>query len=575
MSPLGLVALLLGLRSVFGGPELLLNPGFENGINGWHSSGFLMTTDTTHVHGGVAAVRCSGRTNVNQGPSQNFQAHPDTRYTFHVFLRLATGSPTQEAKVTVALKRSDNGQDEYIRVANHPYITPADGWVNVGGNFHIPNHAYSQARVYLEGIATSVEFYIDDASLKELEYNSGWKAAANAKIEEFRKSNIHFNFHVDPKFSASDIKVKIDHRKHLFGFGSLLRPDHLLSSTHQRYRDIAYYMFNWAVLQDYKWTFNRGTPDHPDYSRALAATDELAKNGIQVRGHCMFWDVPDKEPSWVKPLSGQALKDAVDERIRYMTSITKGKLAHWDINNEILHGNFFEAKTGDPAYSQHMYRAVHAADPSPKLFLNDYNVVAQGSHTLAYLTMIQKFKSANIGLGGVGVQSHFSNYTAPDVTLMKHRLDVLGIAGLPIWITELDLSAHDENTRADWYENALRVYFSHPSVEGVLFWGFWDDDVVYDRALVHGSSFTLDKAGERYLHLIKEEWSTHVNRSLSAGTSFNVKGFQGTYDLTVLYHDKPIQTQTFTLGKTDKTLNITISGDGHQINVPAHPNPFG
>ena len=51
---------------------------------------------------------------------------------------------------------------------------------------------------------------------------------------------------------------------------------------------------------------------------------------------------------------------------------------------------------------------------------------------------------------------------------------MLAQAGVPIWVTELDVQAQDENRRADFYENALRSFYGHPAVEGILFWGFWD-----------------------------------------------------------------------------------------------------
>ena len=41
-------------------------------------------------------------------------------------------------------------------------------------------------------------------------------------------------------------------------------------------------------------------------------------------------------------------------------------------------------------------------------------------------------------------------------------------------MTELDVQAQDENRRADFYEKALRSFYGHPAVEGILFWGFWD-----------------------------------------------------------------------------------------------------
>ncbi|KAH9520345.1 Anti-sigma-I factor RsgI6 [Bulinus truncatus] len=569
-----LVSLLVAGGLVLAAPEILLNPGFENGINHWHSDGFSMDTDNTQVHGGVASVKCSRRTSTNQGPAQLVNLRPGGRYTFNGFIKLASDHGHQNVSVSVELRHTSSGPHEYIRVSNHHYMTAADGWVHIGGNFLVPNRTLVQARVYVEGPQPSVDFYFDDAALSELVVSPNWKTDANARIEANRKTNVHLNFHVASNFSVNDLKVKIDLTNHLFGFGSLFRADYLTNNNHQHYKDVVYYMFNWAVLQDYKWGFNKGTFEHPDYTMAVAATDELRRNGIQVRAHCLFWANQEKQPSNVTSLSGQSLRNAVDERIRYMTNITKGKVAHWDVYNEDLHFHMYETKTGDYNYIEHMFRGVHTGDPRAKLFLNDFNVVAQGAYTLSYLAQIQKLKAANVGLGGVGIQSHFTDFIEPDLTRVKHRLDVLSIAGVPLWITELDLSAHDENTKAEWYENVLRLYFSHPGVDGVLLWGFWDNYMEASKALANGNSITLNKAGQRYVHLTKQEWSTHVNRSLSSGTSFTLRGFQGDYDVVVLYHDKPIKRQTFSLGKTDQTVDVTISGSGHEIQIPVKKYPF-
>ncbi|CAL1542287.1 unnamed protein product [Lymnaea stagnalis] len=558
-------------------PELLPNPGFESGLTNWLHDGFPMTADTSQHHGGATSAKCTGRTQAWQGPAQVVHVKSGSRYAFHIYIRLVgdlPGTVYQSAGVTINLKRKDNGADEYVTITHQQFLTAADGWVQLGADFFVPNREYTQAKIFVEGLDPHVDFYADDASLTEIAEDTNWKADANSRIESLRKSNIHFNFNVASNFNVNDLRVQIDHTKHLFAFGTQATADYIVNPDYRQFQNILYHMFNWVTIQEYKWTFNRGTREHPDYSVAVAATDELRKHGLHVRGHCMFWAVPGNQPSYATSLTGQAMKDTVELHIKHMTEITKGKLSHWDVDNELLHGHFFESKTGDKNYTYHMFQAVHAADPTPSLFLNDYSVLVNGNSTLAYLNQIKQFKAANVGLGGVGVQSHFHRYEAPDPTLLKHRLDLLAQPGLPIWVTELDLAAPDENTRADWYETALRLYFSHPAVEGIIFWGFWDHDMDPKRALVHGYTFTLDKAGLRYLHLIKEEWSTHLNRSLSSGTSFTARGFQGDYNLVVYYKNKPIKTQTFSVGKTDATVNVQISGDGNEIQLPVQHNPF-
>ena len=72
-------------------------------------------------------------------------------------------------------------------------------------------------------------------------------------------------------------------------------------------------------------------------------------------------------------------------------------------------------------------------------------------------------------------------------------MDVMSEAGLPIWITELDYPNKDRNARADGYEVALRLYYSHPNIEGIMLWGFWDQrHWKPDAALAEGESVTVN-----------------------------------------------------------------------------------
>ena len=74
--------------------------------------------------------------------------------------------------------------------------------------------------------------------------------------------------------------------------------------------------------------------------------------------------------------------------------------------------------------------------------------------------------------------------------MCQSRLDAVASVGLPIWITELDVTNKDVNQRANGYEDALRLYFSHPAVEGILLWGFWNKRHWRpDASLVDGDNF--------------------------------------------------------------------------------------
>lgn len=56
----------------------------------------------------------------------------------------------------------------------------------------------------------------------------------------------------------------------------------------------------------------------------------------------------------------------------------------------------------------------------------------------------------------------------------------------------MSVSEHDDHKKADAVEQLLTLYFSHPSVQGVLFWGFWDGDIGHNvNALATGPNVTV------------------------------------------------------------------------------------
>nr|KAG5712880.1 hypothetical protein BaRGS_007477 [Batillaria attramentaria] len=261
------------------------------------------------------------------------------------------------------------------------------------------------------------------------------------------------------------------------------------------------------------------------------AIDQYRKSDIhiqlKVRGHNIVWSVEKNIQPWVKQLSGDELRSVVKQHIEMDMNVTRGLLEHWDVNNENLHGQWFQDRLHDPDYNLEIFHITHNADPNVKLFLNDF---------------------------GVGVAR----------------------AGVPIWVTELDVMAQDENKRADYIEKALRALYGHPAVEGIIFWGFDEHNWRGDKAaLVMGSNLELTAAGRRVLDLLENQWMTDETHVLSqSGDQFTVRGFHGNYDVRVMYNGHELRNlrKTVHLGRrvldlyesewmTDETHVLTQSGD--------------
>ena len=77
--------------------------------------------------------------------------------------------------------------------------------------------------------------------------------------------------------------------------------------------------------------------------------------------------------------------------------------------------------------------------------------------------------------------------------VVQYRLDNIAEAGIPLWITELDVQTTNVTERALHLVEMLTLYFSHPAIEGIMLWGFWDGTYFEDRhaELVEGDDFVV------------------------------------------------------------------------------------
>ncbi|MCI10466.1 endo-14-beta-xylanase A-like protein, partial [Trifolium medium] len=169
------------------------------------------------------------------------------------------------------------------------------------------------------------------------------------------------------------------------------------------------------------------------------------KYNIQTRGHCIFWEVDKSVQQWIKSLNKKDLMTAVQNRLTGLLTRYKGKFNHYDVNNEMLHGSFYQDRLGKDIRAN-MFKTANQLDSSATLFVNDYHI-EDGCDTIScpekYIQHILDLLKQGAPVGGIGIQ-------------------------------ELDVSSMNEYVRADDLEVMLREAFAHPAVEGIMLWGFWE-----------------------------------------------------------------------------------------------------
>ena len=386
-----------------------------------------------------------------------------------------------------------------------------------------------------------------------------WVSDANARIEQIRKRNVQITV-VDSNGSpVSDIYVQVNQVRHRFAFGSCLAYSPL--SSNSNYRNFFLDHFEWAVCEnEMKWASNESNRDHENYSQADYIANWCASNGIILRGHNVVWETGGQTPGWVSslacntyPTPSEKLEE-VDERINSVIGRYKGQIVQWDIDNEMLSGHFFDC-LGE-AGRAHFFELANQVDPDCGMYMNEYSGNSFGGYDGdKYANRAKGLIALGAPVEGLGIQAHVASPFQPE-RYYTNVLNELAVVGVPIIATEYDTDASTESQRADDLENFFRICFSHPSVEGIIMWGFWQNSVWRGNGIAN-SDWTLNAAGERYEELL-DEWTTKDSAFTDLSGNVSFRGFHGTYEITLTAAGRQAETYTIELEPGETTAEFVL-----------------
>jgi GH35 family endo-1,4-beta-xylanase len=157
-------------------------------------------------------------------------------------------------------------------------------------------------------------------------------------------------------------------------------------------------------------------------------------------------------------------------------------------------------------------------------------------------------------IGGIGMESHFSeSLTAPvDLVAIFDRFAALGI---PIRITEFDVDVPDEQLQADYFRDFLTVCYSHPQINGILLWGFWESQHWRPDAALYRKDWSIKPNGRVWKDLVLDKWWTRANGVSAADGTYSTRGFLGDYEVTV------------TAGQRSRTVKISLPHEGQTVDI--------
>lgn len=390
--------------------------------------------------------------------------------------------------------------------------------------------------------------------------NSVWRTEADARIERLRKGDFAVEVRGRDGAPVQNARVAYRLQRHAFLFGTAIAyaPFADAGKAGRQYRQFILDHFSGLVCEnEMKWyatEAERGREDYPPADALLAFAEQ---NGLAMRGHCIFWEKHEHVQPWLAALDRTELRAAMERRLAIVRRYA-GRLAAWDVNNEILDGSFYRERLGADANAW-MFKEAAELDPGTPLFVNEYGILGEQEKVERYLALVRDLRASGAPVGGIGIQSHdcdrfttdgearlapgerpswlLSSSLTPAAFLAT--LDRLHAeTGLPIHLTEISAKTPDAERRGKVLEMLFRLGFSHHAVQAILLWGFgalthWMGP---DAALMSADG-ALTAAGSRISHLLREEWTTRGNGVSAADGRFAFRGFYGSYTLRVAAPD--------------------------------------
>lgn len=504
-----------------GDENLISNSGFESGTSNWQTQGPAeISVVEEPKFSGEKSLLVANRTEGWQGVRQDILGDLFRDKDYFVCCRIKL-KEASEIPVTadIEIKQIDDQGTKYIRIAE--YEVNSTEWTLIRGGFRLGyNGSLTELQIIINGSETH-DFYLDEVSIVE----NDWLSEANDRINQFRKRRLDLNILDRDGNPLSGVNVKITQLDHEFGFGSALN---IAVLDNENYQDFFRDNFEWGTIEwRLQWKAIENVRGVDEYDLADGQLEWMRENRKKTRGHALFWGDDRFVPDWADSVSDSDFREEMEDRISDVIARYSNSVVHWDVNNEMLRGEYYKNRFG-PEIRKWMFDRADELAPKIEYFTNDYGIVESAHVAKLYKEQIQDLLDQGAKVESIGIQSHFFSQRVSPAAL-EIGLEELAGFDLPIWATEFDVSNPLANERAKDLETFYRYCFSRPELDGIIMWGFWANKHWRgENSALVDMDWTVNEAGLKYQELMAE-WTTRQEFSETSEPALSVHGFHGNY----------------------------------------------
>lgn len=237
------------------------------------------------------------------------------------------------------------------------------------------------------------------------------------------------------------------------------------------------------------------------FTKADYIVNFAKQNNMVVHGHCLIWSHDGLQPQWLLNHKGGAkeFERLMKNHITTVMKHFKGKVTSWDVVNEAIADNgtyknsIWYRKLG-PDYVLKAFKFAQEADPSVKLFYNDYGQEYGGKKYRKIMEIVSEAKKRGIRIDGMGFQLH--TVLRVNVDLITNALATAAKEGLLCHISEFDVSVKYQQKKTfiltdllakaqgDKIKQIVKTYMKTVPKKlqfGITTWGVSDNDSYFNK----------------------------------------------------------------------------------------------
>jgi GH35 family endo-1,4-beta-xylanase len=232
-----------------------------------------------------------------------------------------------------------------------------------------------------------------------------------------------------------------------------------------------------------KWGEIEAVRDVMEWATLDAAYQFARQHRFPFHMHVMVWG--NQQPEWIRHLPPAEQREEIEE---WFAAVAERypDIDIVEVVNEPLHdppcsddadgGNYCEALggAGETGWDWiiESFRLARRYFPDAQLLLNDFSITNVPADAQRYRAIVDLLQQRGL-VDAVGVQAHaFETSCETGAEVHRASLDLLAGAGLPLYVTELDIDGHTDADQLDHYQRVFPLFWEHPAVAGITLWGW-------------------------------------------------------------------------------------------------------